>query len=69
MIDLYGLESLTIAEIYEQMANVYLDQLLLAGWESLNITELVEEVIEDYVEHFNSTIFSGMIPSNWQALN
>ncbi|MFX1588785.1 MAG: hypothetical protein ACFFC1_11560 [Promethearchaeota archaeon] len=69
MIDLYGLESMTIAEIYEQMANTYLDQLLPAGWESLNLTELIDEVVEDYVEQFNSTILSGMIPSNWQALN
>ncbi len=68
-IDLFGLESSTIAEIYEQIANVYLDEILPAGWDSLNMTELIEEVVEDYVKHFNSTILSGMIPSNWQALN
>ncbi|KKK42989.1 MAG: hypothetical protein Lokiarch_30690, partial [Candidatus Lokiarchaeum sp. GC14_75] len=69
LFELFGLETLTVPEILEQIASIYLSNLLPVGWESLNITDLIELTIEDYVEQFNSTILSGMIPSNWQALN
>ena len=68
-LDLDGLESLTIEEIYEEMAVTYLSNLLPPGWEGLNITDLIEETIEEYVEQFNATFLSGMIPSNWLSLN
>lgn len=68
-LDLDGLELLTVAEIYEQIAHIYLSNVLPVGWEGLNISTLVPLVIEDYIVSFNSTILSGMIPSNWQALN
>lgn len=68
-IDLGGLESLTVAEIYEQIANIYLSNTLPVGWEGFNISTLVPLIIEDYIVSFNSTVLSGMIPSNWQALN
>ncbi len=67
--DLFGLESLTIAEIYEQMAEVYLSNVLPVGWEGLNISTLIKVTAEDYIEKFNATFLSGMIPSNWLALN
>ena len=68
-IDLGGLESLTVAEIYEEIAHTYLSNVLPVGWESYNISTLIPLVIEDYIVRFNSTILSGIIPSNWQALN
>ena len=68
-LDLGGLESLTIAEIYEQIANIYLSNILPVGWEGFNISTLVPLVIEDYIVSFNSTVLAGMIPSNWEALN
>ncbi|MFX0001276.1 MAG: hypothetical protein ACFE88_14275 [Candidatus Hermodarchaeota archaeon] len=66
---LFGLEDLTVAEIYEQIATVYLSNILPVGWESLNITDLIEATIDHYMVQFNSTVLAGMIPSNWQALN
>ncbi|MFX1374581.1 MAG: hypothetical protein ACFFA0_02105 [Promethearchaeota archaeon] len=68
-LDLFGLESLTINEIIEQVADIYLSNILPVGWQDLNISTLIEMTIEDFIENFNSTILSGMIPSNWQALN
>lgn len=67
--EFFGLESLTIAELYEQIAVVYFDNILPVDWEGLNISTLVKVTIEDYVEKFNATFLSGMIPSNWLALN
>ena len=68
-IDLGGLESLTVAEIYEEIAHTYLSNALPVGWEGYNLSTLIPIVIEDYIGRFNSTILSGMIPSNWQVLN
>jgi len=68
-LDLFGLESLTIGEIYEQIAVSYISTILPVGWESLNITDLVSLTITDYIENFNATFLSGMIPSNWLSLN
>lgn len=68
-IDLGGLESMTVEEIYEEIAHTYLSNALPVGWEGYNISTLIPIVIEDYIGRFNSTILSGMIPSNWQALN
>ncbi len=68
-IDLFGFESLTPAEIIEQIATGLLSNFLPVGWESLNVTDLIEATIVDHIEQFNSTILSGMIPSNWQTLN
>jgi len=61
-LDLFGLEDLTIDEIIAQIADVYLSHILPVGWQGLNISTLIEETIEDYIETFNSTILSGMIP-------
>ncbi len=68
-IDLGGLESLTVAEIFEEIAHTYLSNALPVGWEGYNLSTLIPIVIEDYIGRFNSTILSGMIPSNWQVLN
>ncbi|MFX1599288.1 MAG: hypothetical protein ACFFB6_01675 [Promethearchaeota archaeon] len=68
-LDLFGLESLTIDEIVEQIADVYLSNVLPVGWQGLNISTLIKLTIEEYLVKFNSTILAGMIPSNWQALN
>lgn len=68
-LDLFGLESLTLADLYKQIAVVFFSNILPVGWEGLNISTLIKLTIEDYIVKFNSTILSGMIPSNWQALN
>lgn len=68
-LDLNGLESMTVEDMYQEIAEVYLSYVLPDGWESLNITDLIEETFEYYIEQFNSTFLSGMIPSNWLSLN
>lgn len=68
-LNLFGLESLTIAELSEFIAEAILSNILPTGWESLNITDLIRLTIIDYVENFNATFLSEMIPSNWLSLN
>ena len=58
---LFGFEDLTINETIESIAHTYLANILPAGWETYNLSTLVEMTIKDYVEKFNSTIFSGLI--------
>ncbi len=68
-IDLGGLESMTVEDIYQEIAEVYLSYVLPTGWESMNITDLITATFVDYIEQFNATFLSGMIPSNWLTLN
>ncbi|MHA1931227.1 MAG: hypothetical protein ACW96X_01735 [Promethearchaeota archaeon] len=68
-LDLGGLELMTVGDIYQEIAEVYLSYVLPTGWESLNITDLITATFVDYIELFNTTFLSGMIPSNWLTLN
>ncbi|MHA2268141.1 MAG: hypothetical protein ACXAB8_10120 [Promethearchaeota archaeon] len=69
LIDLGGLESMTVGDIYQEIAEVYLDYVLPTGWESMNITDLITATFTEYIEQFNATFLAGMIPSNWLTLN